>query len=272
MSIEIVDGQVEGRSANVPIRDYLPADSKPLKTMLWVHGGGFSSGGRDQAESHEPAKRWAERGIHVRTLDYRLAPRGNPFKDPDLTEHPNRFPAALHDVVDVAEALATQVDSLISIGGASAGANLAAAATLVLRDLGKTPEAAFLAYGTFHAVLPENETVESELRGFLTKWAFNPQMFYRMNVNYVGSDEALKPGLAFPGGADLSGFPRSLVVNSSNDRLRKSGARFAEELREHGVAVSEHTLEGSHAFLNKPKSESFELGVNLAAEWILRSA
>jgi acetyl esterase/lipase len=97
-------------------------------------------------------------------------------------------------------------------------------------------------------------------------------MFYRMNVNYAGSDDALKPGLAFPGGADLSGFPRSLVVNSSNDRLRKSGTRFAGELRDCGVEVSEHTLAGSHAFLNKPKSESFELGVNLAAEWILRSA
>lgn len=250
------------------MRDHRPAVVTG-SAVLWVHGGGFSSGGLDQKESDAPARFLAGRGRWVRTVDYRLAPRLRLFRRPDLTPHPGRYPAALHDVVDAAAALSAESGRPVVLGGASAGATLAAGAALVMRDEHSDPPAALaLAYGGFHAGLPPDENLERQLRGLLARWAFNPRMVRRIALNYVGDEQLLTPGRAFPGGTDLRGLPPTLVLDARNDRLRRSGQAFAAELRTAGVEVTEHVVDAGHAFLDRPRTPGFTQGMNLFAEWL----
>ena len=268
-TIVVDEHLIDGRDGTVLVRDYRPTTLVARTSFLWVHGGGFSSGGLDQKESDAPARLIAAAGTPVRTLQYRLAPKASLFKDPDLTHHEGRYPAGLHDVVDAAKSLIAATGGPINVGGASAGADLAAGAVLSLRDEGaKDVRAVVLAYGTLHAVLPPNDQIESELKGFLAKWAFNPTMLRRMNLNYVGDPALLVPGYAFPGGADLHGFPPTLLINAVNDRLRLSGHAFANELRAIGTEVQEHVIPGTHAFLDKPKSDGFAQGIRYMTDWL----
>jgi acetyl esterase/lipase len=269
MDISIRNASVTGRDGAIPFRDYLPATQTAPTPFLWVHGGGFTSGGLDQRESDAPARALAASGRWVRTIDYRRAPKVSLWGKLDLSEKPGRFPAAHHDVLDVAAALRADSGGPIAMGGASAGADLAAGAALAMRDAGEPALAAMvLAYGTLHASLPERDDVERALTGPLAKWAFNPKMTRRMNLNYVGDESLLVPGYAFPGGADLHDFPPTLLLNSRNDRLRKSGDAFADELRDAHVEVDNEVLEGIHGFLGATRSGAYSAGLQLITEWL----
>lgn len=259
---------VDGRNGAVPVRDYLPETRSTDRPLLWVHGGGFSAGGLDDGESDAPARAWAAAGRWVRTVDYRLAPRVSLLRDHALREGPDRFPAGLHDVADVIIASTAAAGTPVDAAGASAGANLVAAAALLLRDDdGPVPRRLALAYGTFHSGPVPGSEVYDRLRGPLARWAFNPRMLLRMNRNYVGDDRLLVPGLAFPGGSDLHGLPPTLVVDADNDRLHASGRLFAAELREAGVDVREEELRAMHGFLGFPRSAAFGAGARMIREW-----
>ena len=271
MDISVKNSSVTGRDGTIAIRDYLPTSRPTGAALLWIHGGGFTSGGLDQHESDAPARAFAARGRWVRTLDYRLAPKTKLRRELDLTPHPNRYPAALHDVLDVADSLRQEGGGDVALGGASAGANLAAAAALSLRDSGgSAPRSLVLAYGTFHAELPDRPEVEAALHGPLAKWAFNPVMTGRMNLNYVGDAALLAPGYAFPGGADLHGLPPTLVLNVRGDRLRRSGDAFADELAVAGVHVDRHEFRTIHGFLGARRLAAHRAALTLIGDWLAR--
>jgi acetyl esterase len=266
----VTDAVVAGRDGNIPVRDYVPATLTAPTPLLWVHGGGFVLGGLDQVESDAPARYLAARGRRVRTIDYRLAPNIGLFGNPRLGVAPGRFPAAHHDVLDVAESL-RKAAGPIALGGASAGANLAAGAVLALRDDGAVmPRSVVLPYGSFHSVLPENVAVESGLRGPLVRWMFNPAMTRRINLNYVGMESGLANMYAFPGGADLTGFPPTLTVDAAHDRLRRSGHDFHRRLVEAGVPANEIVLDARHGFLGTPKKPVFAQCMLAIDEWLAR--
>jgi len=270
VAYSVTNTVVRGRDGDIAVRDYEPATLSAPHPFLWVHGGGFVLGGLDMVESDAPARYLAARGRRVRTLDYRLAPNPGPIKNPRLGSHPNRFPAAHHDVLDVAGSLRASTGS-IDIGGASAGANLVAGAVLSLRDEGGwMPRAAVLAYGSFHAVLPDNAAVESGLTGLLARWMFNPAMARRINLNYVGSEDGLAEPYAFPGGVDLLGFPPTLTIDATNDRLRRSGHAFHAALVDAGVAAEEIVLDGRHGFLGSPTKPVFVEGMGAMDSWLTR--
>ena len=93
-------------------------------------------------------------------------------------------------------------------------------------------------------------------------------MLRRMNLNYVGDPARLVPGYAFPGGSDLHDFPPTLLLNAANDRLRKSGHAFAQELRAAGIEAQEYVIAGTHAFLDKPNSDGFAQGLRYITDWL----
>ena len=269
MQLDIRAATVEGRNGGIPVRDYFPAERLTERPLLWIHGGAFSAGGLNVRESDAPARVWAAAGRWVRTVDYRLAPPVNLFRDSALKAGPNRFPAAMHDVVDVITALTRETGEEIDAAGASAGANLVAAATLSLRDGGHPlPRRLALAYGTFHNDPIVGSDVYKHLRGPLGRWAFNPAMLRRMNLNYVGDATLLVPGLAFPGGSDLTGLPPTLIIDADNDRLHASGQAFANELRDAGVEVREQQVRTLHGFLGRPRSAAFRVGAREIQDWL----
>jgi acetyl esterase/lipase len=269
-SFRVRDSTVTGRDGAIPVRDYLPDAEDAGAAFLWVHGGGFISGGLDQKESDAPARYLAARGHRVRTIDYRLVTGVRLFREPDLRPQPNRFPAALHDVADVASDLASATGRRIALGGASAGANLAAGATMYLRDQSEAgPIALVLIYGAFHSAVPDNPHVESELRGPLARWWFNPTMVRRIFLGYVGDPALFSPGYAAPGGGDLRAFPPTLSLDAENDRLRASGHAFADELRAVNVEVHEEVVPGAHhGFLNAFTKTPFKNSMHTVDEWL----
>lgn len=93
-------------------------------------------------------------------------------------------------------------------------------------------------------------------------------MTRRMNLNYVGDAALLRPGYAFPGGADLNGLSPTLILNSRNDRLRQSGDAFADELRAASVIVDQETVPTIHGFLNSPGRQNYALGVRRMRDWL----
>jgi acetyl esterase len=265
----VQDAVVAGRDGDIPVREYLPA-TETGAPFVWMHGGGFAFGGLDMKESDAPARFIAATGRRVRAVDYRLAPKIGPWTKPDLRHKPGRFPEAMHDVVDAAADLASVTGRRIAIGGASAGANLAAAAALMIRDEGHLePFALVLPYGAFHSVLPENDQIEGELRGLAGRIMFTPAMTERIFLNYVG-DRALiaTPGYSAPAGSDLHGLPPTILINADNDRLRRSGHAFADELRAAGVEVREETVHGAHGFLNSPKKAGFAERMGWIVDWL----
>lgn len=267
----VKNSTVPGRGGAIPVRDYVPDTQTDGSAFLWVHGGGFIGGGLDQKESDAPARYLAARGRRVRTIDYRLVTGVHLFREPDLRPQPNRFPAALHDVVDVAADLADVTGRPITMGGASAGANLAAGATMFMRDEGASgPLTLVLVYGAFHSTVPVSPEVEQALRGPLVRWMFNPTMVRRIFLGYVGDPALFVPGYASPGGGDLHDFPPTLSLDAENDRLRASGHAFADELRAVGVDVHEEVVpHARHGFLNAYTKPPFLDSMLTVENWLL---
>jgi acetyl esterase/lipase len=267
----VTNTTVTGRDGNaIAVRDYLPTLETSAAPFLWVHGGGFAGGGLNQKESDAPARFLAAQGRSVRTVDYRLVPVPSLIWDQKPRPHPNRYPAALYDVIDVAADLASTTGSRIAMGGASAGANLAAAAAMMVRDEGTLdPRSLVFVYGAFHFAVPHNAEIEKQLRGPIVKWMFNPAMARRICLNYVRDPALMVAGYAFPGGADLHDLPPSLLLNSENDRLRSSGEAFAADLRAAGVDVHEETVAGArHGFLNAFRTPTFGEQMRTVESWL----
>jgi len=122
-----------GDGAQITVRAYrpcadAPATGAPLPAHVELHGGGWWLGSIDE-HVNEAICRY--RCVHahcvVFAVEYRLAP-----------EHP--FPAAVNDVYATLTWITGHATELgidpgrLSVGGTSAGANLAAAATILARD------------------------------------------------------------------------------------------------------------------------------------------
>ncbi len=120
------DMQVPVEGGQIPVRCYWPAGDAPFPVHLYLHGGGFWLG---SIEGSDIACRelCAASGALVVSVGYRLAP-----------EHPFPVPvedcyAALCWVSDNASRIGAE-PGVISVGGESAGGNLAAVIALMARD------------------------------------------------------------------------------------------------------------------------------------------
>ncbi|MBY0178167.1 alpha/beta hydrolase [Curtobacterium herbarum] len=243
----------------------------PGPTLLWLHGGGFFRGTPEQPEAHDVAGVLAEQGVTVVTAAYRLAPfPGTGRFRPRPAGPQERFRLPLDDVVAAARAVSAVSPHGVVLGGASAGACLAAAATLHALDDGAPPVGAVFAYGFFHARHPRDGDPAHRSRGH-RRITHAPWALDVANRNHAGTRQALAHRYAFPGGHDLTGFPPTLVVDAERDTMRTSGDRFATELADAGADVERHVLaDSAHAFLNRPGLPAFTTGTALIAEWIGR--
>lgn len=242
LTLSVEDRTVPGPHGAIPVRVYLP--ESPRRGLVWAHGGAFSFGGLDQAESDWVARELAARGVAVVAVDYRLSP--TPDWMASVTGLPPQdgvhFPVASEEMDTVFLWSATLLPDLDatdwSLGGASAGANLAAGAALRLRDQkGPSPRSLLLAYGLFHATHPPLSPELATKFGALPSEAavFTPEVLQLISVNYVGDPALLADPYAFPGGHDLTGLPPTFLLNSDFDSIRASAEQFAIELIAAGV-------------------------------------
>ncbi|MFI2565400.1 alpha/beta hydrolase [Paenarthrobacter sp. NPDC018779] len=249
----------------------MPSQARvPVPTLVWAHGGGFFAGGIDQPEAHDVARALSDRGVTVVTVDYRLAPPpGLNWAFKGRTRSRARFPLPMEDLLTALQHVGSQTEGGLILGGASAGACLAASTAFRAVEMDLDLRGAIFAYGFFHAVHPRAPEIQRRVRGHRrlthSRWFLNA-----LNRNYAGSEPALRDRLAFPGGHDLSGLPSALMINADNDVIRASGDQFAAELRDARVDVKHHILPGSrHAFLNHPRRNDFAKAIDLMASWSL---
>ena len=245
----------------VPIRLYRPAGLEGAPVCVWLPGGGWVL---DTADAAAPACRRLALATPcaVACIRYRLAP-----------EHP--FPAALEDVVAATRWLVERArehdldPKRVAIGGASAGANLAAAVTLVARG---DDDLVLAAQVLVYPVLARDVETSSRRAGD------DPVFFDARAVawcwsQYLARGEDARNPLAAPLLADsLEGLPPALVVTAGLDPLRDEGELYAERLRSDGVPVECVRFEGiPHGFFSRAKLDAAGEAQRLVTE-TLRTA
>lgn len=276
--MRISDHVVPGPHGPVPVRRYRPTGTgRPGRTgrtdpptLVWLHGGGFFHGHLDQPEADAVARALVDHGLPVVTVDYRLGPLpGLPRVGRAGPRGRLGAPAAHDEVAAVIRDLAERGERVV-LGGASAGACIAAAVGATLRvgtAPGTAPVGVVLAYGFFHARLPRDRAVLRTVRGH-RRVTHAPWALDVANRAYAGNDRLLADPRVFPGGHPVTGFPPTLVLDADHDAMRSSGALFADELRRAAVPLERHVLPGSrHAFLNRPATAASADAIGRIAAW-----
>ena len=244
---EVLLGEVGGLETRAEI--YTPAGDGPFPMMIYGHGGGWCLGKAEYVR--KLGMSISELGHVVVNLDYALAP-----------EHP--FPASLDQTVFALRWMVANAKELngregpVAVGGASAGANLGAAAIALLSsgDGAQAPEelaevevtfsAALFLYGIFNFPLLMQQP-GSHAGGFA-------ETMY--NLAYLGPhwltkhwDPRVSPALA----ANLDRFPPSYLTIGDQDALLPQSLDMAKRLSEAGAATRLSVVPGlNHSFAYIP--------------------
>lgn len=287
--MQIDEDGLEAAGYAFGLRIYQPgAPAGPV--LVWMHGGAFMFGDLDMPEADQVARAMCERGVLVVSVDYTLAPLdalpdlpppdvAGPGVPPPPSSAPRaRFPVASLQIVAAFDWAVTNAARLggdpmrVSVGGASAGGNLAASAGMRLRDReGPKPVSLALVYPVLHRDLPaiddELAALLAPLPAFLT---FPPASVAAINRNYAG--DSIDGPYMFPAGHDLRGLPPTLIINAEADRLRASGEAFAAELTDADVDTTVVRERGTvHGFLNDVGSEAANRALVRLSDWLLSS-
>ena len=242
--------EAPGPHGPVPVRIYSPEAPDGAACLVWVHGGAFLAGDIDMPESDWVARELVSRaGMVVVSVSYRLCLDGVTYPVP----HDDVL-AATRWVRQNAASLGVDA-TRISVGGGSAGANLAAGAALKLRDAdGWQPAQLVMVYPVAHTTLPPlPASLEALMADVPRILRFTPATVRGFNGNYLGGPLSGADGYAFPALADLEGLCPVLVINAEYDDLRASGEAFAAALALAGVDVRQVQVKTMlHGFLNLP--------------------
>jgi acetyl esterase len=222
---EMIDRTIEGPAGRMRVRYYRPPATvaRLLPAILFFHGGGWVMG---SLEGYDLVCRYfcARTGCAVIAVDYRLAP-----------EH--KFPAAIDDAVAsfrwlAGEAVGLGIDpARIVIAGDSAGGNIAAVATRLLRDEPRPPCLQWLIFPATDLAF-ETPSYRSCGEGFfVTRAAMEWFRGHYLNDPAEIADPRASP-LRAP---DLSGVAPALVFTNGIDPLRDEGQAYADRLSAAGV-------------------------------------
>jgi acetyl esterase len=223
----IADSVVPTANRRVPVRFYDPVgDGTLLPTLIYFHGGGWVVGDLD---SNDRALRLLalHSGVAILSVDYCLAP-----------EHP--FPAPLHECLEVARWVrrhgashGIDVDRL-AIGGDSAGANLALATALDLRDTSEQwLRYMLLVYGVYAR---EHETASHRRFGD-GQFGFGTEAMGALWSMYLGREGSADDPRAAPLRARLDNLPPACIVAGQLDPLRDDSRRLGGRLIAAGGSV-----------------------------------
>ena len=220
------DRTVSGPGGDIPVRISTPNDAADA-VVVYFHGGGWVVGDLDTHD--RTTQRLAEAtGAVVVSVDYRLAP-----------EH--RFPAAADDAYAATVwAAETYSPRHLVVAGDSAGGNLAAAVSQMVRDRGGPAIThQLLVYPVIDGAM---DTESYDVNGtdyFLTRskmaWFWD---------QYCPGDERHEPYASPIRCGDLSGLPPASVLTAEMDPLRDEGEAYAAALRAAGVPTESLRGEG----------------------------
>ena len=239
--IKITDHYINTNDHEIKVREYSPESIGNIyPAVVYFHGGGWVIGSID---SHEAFTGFLAKELNAKvfSVDYRLAP-----------EHPFPMPladceAAYNWIKDNALDLGINPNR-VSVGGDSAGGNLAAALCVKCQQEELAmPKAQLLIYPVTDLSL-DNPSIDEMAEGFfLTK---DSMSFFR--EQYLENEDLVKDPLVSPLFAeDLSGHPPAVVVTAGFDPLRDEGDKYAQALRQANVEIYHRTHDSYiHGFVN----------------------
>ncbi len=213
-------------------RVYTPRGPRPHPVLVYFHGGGWVIANLDTYDASCRALA-AAAGAVVVSVAYRQAPE-------------SKFPAAANDAYWSSQWVMRNAASLggdprrVSVGGESAGGNLAAVAALMARDKhGLMPASQILVYPItnhdFSTPSYRSEAKDVPLGRPLMQWFW---------AKYLPYPAAARNPYASPLRANLQGLPSAVVITDENDPLRSEGEAYAAKLRASGVTVSARRFDG----------------------------
>lgn len=223
----------------LPIRVYHPHAARPgAPTTVYAHGGGFLHG---SIAGHDGfCRRWARAtGAVVVSVGYRLAPESGPGEARD------DLVAAVDWVV-----AAGLADHGVVLAGDSSGGNLAAGATIALRDRGTSPVVAQVLLYPFLDPTMSSESHRTRASGYFV----TSDLLAHYWRTFLGADPDRFDAAVTPLAVDdLTGLPPAFVVTAGLDPLSDEGSTFAGRLRDAGVpVVHRHHPDQFHGFLTIP--------------------
>jgi acetyl esterase/lipase len=219
---------------------FRPVDSGPLPTVVWIHGGAWIAGSKDEIANYLQVL--ASHGFTVVGVDYSLAPGA---KYPTPIRQVN---VALRYLLDQATTLG--IDTLqLYLAGDSGGAQIAAQLALLLRDptyatrLGMAPGIAgdrlrgvVLFCGPYDA---EAVRLDGAFGGFLRTvlWAYSGRRDFQADTTFRQISVVHDVGPTFP--------PALLSVGNT-DPLAPQSRALATALTAHGVSVDTLFFPATH--------------------------
>lgn len=228
---------------DLPVRIYIPDTSRPLKVMVFYHGGGLAV---DTVSVYDPiCRRLADAtGYLVVSVEYRLAPE-------------NKYPAATHDALAAARQVFANLTALhlpfirdLTVCGDSAGGYLAAAVSAALQnedDIPLTHQVLIYPCLDFTHQFPsvaENCNVTTGFTKQKLHWYFD--QYFR-----PGDDRRQASPLFQP---LTEKMPATLVVTVEYCPFRDEGREYVRRLQKLGVRAESYHYENMvHSYLNFEK-------------------
>lgn len=197
-----------------------PSPDRATAIVLYLHGGGYLFG---SPKTHRQVLIAMAKAFRAPAygLDYRLAP-----------EHP--FPAAVEDAALAYRwLLGRHPEADIVLAGDSAGAGLAIATAVGVRDAGLKLPRAIVAFSPYSDLAVTGPSVQENAKSCAM---FTPRGIREAAAMYLAGADARDPR-ASPLYADLAGLPPMLMFASRHETLRDDTLRLAERAAAAGVKV-----------------------------------
>ena len=235
---------LEGHS--IPIRIFEPKIQLGDERILFFHGGGWVLGNINNY-TRTCAMLAKAVGRQVLSVDYRLAP-----------EYP--FPEGLLDCYEVTKILHNQYarknnrDKEIILMGDSAGANIAAAVSLLARDKGEFSVARqILLYPATYNYHDENSPFPSIYEKGEDYLLTSQRICDYIDLYIKDKEDFFSPYFAPLLAEDLSQQPDTLLITAEHDPLRDEGEAYGNKLREFGNDVTIIRMKNAlHGYFNLP--------------------
>ncbi|HSY14827.1 MAG TPA: alpha/beta hydrolase [Jatrophihabitantaceae bacterium] len=242
--IDVSDHRVPVTGGTINVRAYRPHNATdPLPAHILMHAGAFWTGNVTGLDSL--ARAYAESvPCLVLSVEYRLAPE---FAYPTAAEDS-------YSALSWAFAHAANLDidpTRISVGGVSAGGNLAAAVALMARDRGGPP----IVFQLLELPVVDLTMSRPSVAEFGTGLALTREAMITGYRHYLGAPEqAVQPYASPMLAPDLSGLPPTMILTAEFDPLRDEGEEYGRRLGAAGVPVQVLRAKGHvHASTHAPK-------------------
>src|SRR5947207_234126 len=232
------DLSLPGPHGQVPCRLYLPDGAERPPLLVYAHGGGFMQGSIPSWD-HGLRDLVRQSGVAALSVDYQLSPEV-------------KFPVAYEEFLAMARLAAREgagfgIDpTRLAVGGDSAGANLALAAALALRDAGeKALKFQLLIYGVY-----STDSDSPSWRRFGQGAGLSQTQMRWIWETYLANQQQQKDWRAAPILADLKGVAPVHLIVGSVDPLLDDSHNLAARLKEAGVPCTLQVYEGlNHGFI-----------------------